>query len=75
MGVVKDLFAMDDVTSFLSQRITGVIFLDASDSVVQYMIIRMYVLEFMKNILRIVNSVASAPLRGNCRGGNPDRNG
>ena len=76
MGLVKDLFAMDDVKSFLSQRI-------CQDPLERFFGCQRQrgathdnpnVHEFMKNTqaLRIVNSVARAPLRGNCRGGNPD---
>ena len=67
---------MDDVNSFLSQRI-------CQDPLERFFGCQRQrgavhdnptVTEFLKNTqaLQVVNSVARAPLRGNCRGGNQD---
>ena len=74
--LVRYLFTMEDVRSFLSQRI-------CQDPLERFFGCQRQcgavhdnptVHEFLKNTqtLRVVNSVARGPLRGNCRGGNKD---
>ena len=76
MGLVRYLFLMEDVKSFLSQRI-------CKDPLERFFGCQRQrgathdnpnAQEFMKNTqaLRVVNSVARAPLSSNCRGGNQD---
>ena len=77
MGLVRYLFSMEDVKSFLNQRI-------CQDPLERFFGCQRQrgathdnpnAQEFMKNTqaLRVVNSVARAPLRGNCRGGSQDK--
>ena len=74
--LVRYLFTMEDVNSFLSQRI-------CQDPLERFFGCQRQrgavhdnpnIQEFLKNTqaLRVVNSVARGPLRGNCRGGNED---
>ena len=76
VGLVRYLFLMEDVKSFLSQSI-------CKDPLERFFGCRRQrgathdnpnAQEFMKNTqaLRVVNSVARAPLSGNCQGGNQD---
>ena len=76
VGLVRYLFLMEDVKSFLSQRI-------CKDPLERFFGCQRQhgttydnpnAQEFMKNTqaLRVVNSVARAPLSGKCRGGNQD---
>ena len=81
MRLVRYLFSMEDVKSFLSQKI-------CQDPPEQFFGCQRQrgatrgathdnpnAQEFMKNTqaLRVVNSVARAPLRGNCQGGSQDK--
>lgn len=74
--LVRYLFTLNDVKSFLSQRI-------CQDPIEHFFGCQRQrgavhdnpnVQEFLKNTqaLRVVNSVARAPLRGNCRHGTKD---
>ena len=76
--LVRHLFTKEDVHSFLSQRI-------CQDPLERFFGCQRQrgavhdnptVHEFLKNTqaLRVVNSVARGPLRGNCRGGDQDIN-
>ena len=74
--LVHYLFTLEDLDSFLSQRL-------CQDSIERYFGCQRQrgsvhdnsnIEEFSKNAqtMRIVDSVARAPLRGNCRGGRQD---